>query len=91
MRQRNYKAGDDVKLKANFAGGRSPPGLSRIVGILPVSDCGETQYKVRFDGENFDRRILGSDIEGKIPAPSGNRNTPAGDTWLKPSKIKVRK
>ena len=92
MRQRNYKAGDEVSLMANLSGMRTPSGHVRIVGILPVSDRGETQYKVRFDGENFDRRVLGSDIVGRITTESRDgQNPPAGSTWLNPSQIKIRK
>ena len=92
MRQRNYKAGDEVSLKANLSGMRTPSGHVRIVGILPVSDWGETQYKVRIDGENFDRRVLGSHIVRQITTRSSDGHNPStGYTWLNPSQIKVRK
>lgn len=94
MQQQHYKAGDQVNLRPNFAGVRSVQSLCRIVSVLPVSDWGESQYKVRFENEKFDRRVLASDIEARISIRSmaGLRSPEAAEEgWLNASRIKVRK
>ena len=92
MQQQHYKAGDQVNLRPNFAGVRSVQSLCRIVSVLPVSDRGEFQYKVRFENEKFDRRVLASDIEARIAVQSlADRCSPKAEGWLSASRIKVRK
>ncbi|MEO4045261.1 cold-shock protein [Hoeflea sp. CAU 1731] len=92
MQQQHYKAGDQVNLRSNFAGVRSVQSLCRIVSVLPASDSGESQYKVRFENEKFDRRVLASDIEAKISIqPVAGLRTPASGGWLNASRIKVSK
>ncbi|GKX34877.1 MAG: hypothetical protein MnENMB40S_24950 [Rhizobiaceae bacterium MnEN-MB40S] len=94
MQQQHYKAGDQVNLRANFAGVRSVQSLCRIVSVLPVSDWGEFQYKVRFENEKFDRRVLASDIEARISIqPMAGQRSPesAEEGWLNASRIKVSK
>jgi hypothetical protein len=84
--------GDTVIVRQGL-GRMTPAGTAcRIVGILPA-DHGETQYRVRFGSETFDRRIAASDIETVQsavkdgPAPSPDRN----GAWLKPLSIRTGK
>ncbi len=62
--------------------------------MLP-SDGGRAQYRVRFETESFDRRIVESDIDTNQSASSvpNNETVTVFETgsWLNASSIKVRK
>lgn len=92
MGRKSYSIGDVVVLKAGLTRVVTADRICAIVGILP-SDHGEAQYRVRFDGETFERRIVATDIEC-IETVSAGQRTPivgTGGPWLKSSGIRLRK
>lgn len=83
--------GDVVILKDGFSDTGRNRTSCRIVAILP-SDSGEKQYRIRFDTENFDRRIVLSDIDLLATVstpPEKPEATAKGEPWLKPSSIRI--
>jgi len=89
-----YAVGDNIVLKDGFVRTEATARTCKIAAVLP-SDGSRPQYRVRFEGENFERRILESDIdinESAPPAPSVAAVTDIqGGSWLKTSSIRVRK
>nr|WP_298101739.1 cold-shock protein [uncultured Shinella sp.] len=93
MRRKTYAAGDHIVLKADPSRKTADECRCRIVGVLP-NDHGEVQYRVRLDGETFERRIVESDIDAEeVATPS--RDTAAkvsiagkASPWLKPLNIR---
>ena len=96
MSRKTYAIGDHVALKAGLSRSTTGERTCRIVGVLPV-DHGEVQYRVRLEGENFERRIVHSDIDADETATPAARKTAATETvhkggaWLKPSSIRIAK
>ncbi|WP_117193027.1 cold-shock protein [Rhizobium terrae] len=90
-----YAIGDTVVLKASLTRTVAGDRACRIVGLLPAADRGENQYRVRFGDENFERRIVESDIDTAETAASvrkGETASPtAGGSWLKMSNIRIGK
>jgi hypothetical protein len=64
-----YKVGDRVAIKSGSSRTQNPLGDCSIVAALPET-AGALQYQVRFDGENFDRRVAEPDIDSEKPAES---------------------
>ncbi len=92
MRTSRPLVGDRVLLRDGISGSGRNRQACRIVSVLPA-EHGEPEYRVRFEAENFERRITLSDIDGVEP-PSGTaeKNEAAkakGEPWLKPSSIRV--
>jgi hypothetical protein len=88
-----YAIGDRIVLKDGFVRTETAARTCTIAGILPF-DGSRAQYRVRFATENFDRRIVESDIDGTQSAPTPRNETAAnveGGSWLKTSSIRVRK
>jgi hypothetical protein len=90
-----YAIGDQVVLIGKPGRTSAIDRTCRIVGILP-SDRNEPQYRVRFEGENFERRIVATDIdtsETPSPAIAAQDAAPSqrGEPWFKPSRIKIGK
>ncbi|MCR6500878.1 cold-shock protein [Shinella sp. CPCC 101442] len=89
MSRKTYAIGDRVVIKAGLLRQASGERTCRIVGVLPA-DHGEVQYRVRLEGENFERRIVQSDIDADETAAPSSRKTVAasvpgnGSPWLKP-------
>lgn len=96
MSRKTYAVGDHVVLKAGLSRTVTGERTCRIVGVLPA-DHGEVQYRVRLEGENFERRIVHSDIDADETAAPSSRKTAAADTarkdgpWLKASSIRIGK
>ncbi|MFB9951598.1 cold-shock protein [Rhizobium puerariae] len=90
-----YAVGDVVVLKAGLSRTATGDRTCRIVGNLPASDGGEPQYRVRFGNENFERRVVASDIDTSGTSASAGKDeaSPKGsdEPWLKPAKIRVGK
>jgi hypothetical protein len=91
-----YAIGDDVVLKAGLTRIATGDRRCRIVGLLPAAERGESQYRVRMGTENFERRIVQSDIDPDETTVSAERNTatssaPAGGSWLNTSSIRIGK
>jgi hypothetical protein len=92
MKANAYTIGDNVVLKAGLTRMAAANRTCRIVGLLPSADRGEKQYRVRFETENFERRIVESDIDTIETAASALKSEPlatAGGSWLKMSGIRV--
>jgi hypothetical protein len=90
-----YAVDDIIVLKAGLTRTATGDRTCRVVGLLPAADRGEHQYRVRFDNENFERRIVASDIDASATATSAvkseaSRETPGG-SWLKPSRMRIGK
>lgn len=92
MSRKTYAIGDRIVLRAGLS--HSPAGerTCRIVSLLPA-DHGEVQYRVRREGETFERRIVHSDIdtaESAVPVSCDSPASPGkAGSWLKPSSIRV--
>jgi hypothetical protein len=61
MAQTKFSAGQRVSVLRG-AGFGAPPGMFRIVSALPA-DAGPQQYRVRSDGEGFDRIVEETRLE----------------------------
>jgi hypothetical protein len=89
MSRKPYAISDRVVLKAGLLRRASGERICCIVGVLPA-DHGEVQYRVRLEGENFERRIVHSDIDAdETTAPTARKlaaspPTGTGSPWLKP-------
>jgi hypothetical protein len=57
-----YHSGDTICLKTRMRGSVQPQGIGRIVTSLPEMH-GAIRYRVRLQGENFDRTISEDDID----------------------------
>ncbi|WEX74506.1 cold-shock protein [Sinorhizobium numidicum] len=68
MSSHRYRIGDQIVLKDAPSRFLKHDGPCRIVGVLPAHN--EPQYRVRFDGESFERCISESDIENQKSPPS---------------------
>jgi hypothetical protein len=96
MSRKIYAIGDNVVLKAGLSRTVTGERTCRIVGVLPA-DHGEAQYRVRLENENFERRIVHSDIDAEETSAPASRKTAAataaakGGPWLKPSSIRIGK
>ena len=94
MPRPNYKIGDFVVLKAGLTRTAAADRQCEIVGILP-NDHGHVQYRVRFEAENFERRITALDIDTSESPPqiagAQTIHTSKAEPWLKTTSIKIRK
>ena len=61
MAQTKFSAGQRVSV-IRGSGFGAPPGVFRIVNALP-REAGPQQYRVRSDGENFDRIVEETRLE----------------------------
>ena len=87
MAVHRYKVDDRISIKAGSSRLQKPEGDCRVVAVLPESS-GALQYQVRFDGENFDRRVAEPDIDSEKSSSSAVRakkSAPAVDKgpWIK--------
>ncbi|MEI3851188.1 MULTISPECIES: hypothetical protein [Ensifer] len=82
MSRKTYEIGDKVTLRASAAQSILNSRLGLIVGLLP-NDRGEARFRVRVEGETFERCVLETDIEhaetSKEDAPQAAITGP----WLK--------
>ncbi|MBB4480002.1 cold-shock protein [Rhizobium sp. MC63] len=94
MGRPNYKVGDTIVLKSGLTRTAKAEKRCRIASILP-NDHGHVQYRVRFDAENFERRITEADIDtGKSPceaSPEAVAKSDGAGSWLKLSSIRIGK
>ncbi len=94
MSRKTYAIGDTIVLKAGLSRTATGERMCRIVSVLPA-DHGEAQYRVRLGSENFERRIVHSDIDAEETSPSSRKTKSivAGEAgpWLKPSSIRIGK
>ena len=96
MSRKSYAVGDHVVLKAGLSRATTGTRACRIVGVLPA-DHGEVQYRVRLENENFERRVVHSDIDAEETAAPTTRKAAAAENarkegpWLTPSSIRIGK
>ena len=91
MSNTTYAVGDIVIVRAGLAGTQPDNRTCRIIHVLPAED-GEVQYRVRFEKETFDRRIVATDIEAFGEASDADDKVaavPLGRPWLQASRIRV--
>ncbi|MBT9371856.1 cold-shock protein [Rhizobium sp. CSW-27] len=88
-----YAVGDRVVLKAAPATSGSPT-TGCISAVLPSAN-GQAQYRIRFENEAFERRIIEADIDPERsdrPMLEDKAVLPAkGTSWLNPARIKIGK
>ncbi len=96
MRNAPYAIGDNVTLITGIIRPDAGAKECRIVGLLPVKENGERQYRVQLGDEKFERRIAESDIEASsgpdgdaVPADTDAPLT--GSSWLTTSSIRSRR
>lgn len=89
-----YAIGDQIILKDGFVRTETAGRTCMIAGVLPF-DGSRAQYRVRFLTENFERRIVESDIDTALSASPAARDGTAEivetGSWLKSSSIRVKK
>ena len=94
MQNRQYRIGDTILLKHGVLGPSGPSGRGRIVCGLPDSQ-GSVQYRVQFESENFERRILQIDIDVAASPPSLlEKSSPRKgkpSNWLNSHAIRIKK
>ncbi|OHV79002.1 cold-shock protein [Rhizobium sp. LCM 4573] len=95
MKAKLHAVDDVLVLKASLMRTANGDRTCRIVGLLPAADSGERQYRVRFGNENFERRILASDIDTTATMILAQKEDPSSTAtdgpWLKPGSIRVSK
>lgn len=90
-----YGVGDLVILRDGPLRTARMDGAFKILAVLPDAE-GQVQYRVRSQGEGFDRRVSSNEIDtersakSKVVAPPA-ASASAGEPWFKASSIKVRK
>ena len=92
MSGRSFAAGDVVILHSGLVKTSTDLRTCTIVSVLPAADRGERQYRVRFENENFERRVVESDIETlkkAVAVEGGGIVAGSGKSWLKPLRSKT--
>jgi hypothetical protein len=87
-----FAAGDVVILHSGLVKTSTDLRTCTIVSVLPAADRGERQYRVQFENENFERRVVESDIETLKKATVREGSVIAagnGNSWLKPLRSKT--
>ncbi|MBB3286795.1 hypothetical protein FHT91_002175 [Rhizobium sp. BK347] len=94
MQNPRYRIGDTIILKRGILGNSGPLGRCQIISYSPEAD-GAAQYRVRFEGEKFERRVLHTDIDVEAsPALPPNIGFPSGakpSGWVHSIAISARK
>jgi hypothetical protein len=89
-----YSVGDAVILKNDFLSGRNEERICFIAAVLPETQR-LVQYRVRFDGEKFERRVTEADID-RAAEPSyapedAVGSSPAPSSWIKTGAFKIKR
>lgn len=96
MPEVRYRPGDTIVLKPNALGGVQPQSAGRIIALLPEAQR-SVRYRVRLQGENFDRSIDEDDIHAEAstarrPDPNSDSSRGRhGSTWIDLSIIRTKK
>ncbi|MBB3569180.1 cold-shock protein [Rhizobium sp. BK491] len=94
MQNPRYQIGDTIVLKRGTFGNFGPSGAGRIVSRLPEAD-GATQYRVQFEGENFERRVVQPDIDVEASTSKARNIGFAAESksssWINATMITLRK
>jgi hypothetical protein len=84
----HHSIGDVVVIRDGFTKTATEHRTCTIVGILPATERGDAQYRVRFGAERCERRVLQADIDTTLSsaeAPKADTFAgPSGKPWLKP-------
>jgi hypothetical protein len=97
MSGNRYSGGDMVTLKAGLKHAVSEDRICKIIALLPAADHGEPQYRVRMGSENFERRIVESDIDQEASSHGGIAEVSTASAgvdqkpWFKPLSTKLSK
>jgi len=57
-----YKTGNIIVLKPRSNGGHASQQSARVIAAMPETQ-GSRRYRIRLDGENFDRTVSQDDID----------------------------
>lgn len=79
--------GNKVVLRASATQQALVSRFGRVVGLLPT-DSGEARYRVRVEGETFERCLLATDIEHAETSAEDAPRAAASRPWLKPLSTK---
>lgn len=96
MPKTHYRNGDIICLKPRMRGSIQPQGTGHIIASLPETH-GVTTYRVRLEGENFDRTISEDDIDSTQHHAAAETTTEdtdvktMGSSWIDLSAVKTRK
>ncbi len=96
MLNARYCTGDTIVLKARTRGSVQPKGTGQILTVLPIT-YGLARYRVRLNGENFDRNIDEDDIDTEastarvIEVNRSSAHQKTGSSWIDLSALKTRK
>lgn len=89
----HYRTGDTIVLKARTRGSVQPKGTGQILAVLPIT-YGVARYRVRLNGENFDRNIDADDIDTStahvIEVARASVHPKTGKSWIDLSVLKTR-
>jgi len=90
-----YRSGDMIVLKSRTLGGAQSQGQGHVVALMPETQ-GAVRYRVRLQGENFDRSISEDDIDTQASAtrePDTKSVAPrqSGSSWIDLSSIRTKK
>lgn len=90
-----YQPGDTFTLRPRALGSVDPKGTGNIVALLPETQ-GSIRYRVRLEGETYDRNISEDDIDvasSAAPSAAAGDSKPArlGSSWISSIAIKTRK
>lgn len=93
MDHSRYEAGDTIYIEKQKFGKEEPYGEATVVARLPVVN-NLTFYRVKFDGERFERKInsdtiaRGLNVKEKADVPQISERR---SSWIKMSSIKTNK
>lgn len=94
MPKMSYKTGSTIVLKSTVSGDPASQRSARIVAAMPETQ-GSRRYRIRLDGENFDRTVSQDDID---VAASANQTPVAVATqvskpggWINHDLVRTRK
>jgi hypothetical protein len=90
-----YQPGDSFTLRPRALGSAGPNGAGNIVAVLPETQ-GAIRYRVRLEGETYDRNISEDDIDvasSAEPRSEDGRTEPMrlGSSWINSIAIKTKK
>ncbi|MDQ1185569.1 MULTISPECIES: hypothetical protein [Agrobacterium] len=63
MPKMSYKTGNVIVLKSRTNGDPTSQQSARIIAAMPETTQGSRRYRIRLDGENFDRTVSQDDID----------------------------
>lgn len=90
-----YCSGDMIVLKSRTLGSAQSQGKGQVVALMPEAQ-GSVRYRVRLQGENFDRSIGEDDIDAEASItrksdPKSVSPRKPGSSWIDLSIIRAKK